>query len=311
MPNTVQGLPFGGQTPQQPNPLGSIAQLLLKQGVNQGLKYGINQTGLPNYLGNAISSLFGMGAPAAGSMAASLGLPSAAAGIASEGGGFGADAAMGGLLGGMGGLGSGLIMAPLMIGALGGMLQGHANSLFGYRPAGWSAAHAKARTAQQDQSMNFSNALINASRSGQNNPNMPSLLAQIAIPKSAANMGLFRALDEGMTENRGAWPQQAHDTSQSLTSLFNQYRDQLDPGSQVGLLQSIYGRMGPGQTLPTVPSLTPDQYKGLNWETQLFYNQQQPNDPYVQQVLSQQAQATADREMQARLLMGSGGGANY
>lgn len=314
MPNTVTGLPFGGQTPQQPSPYASIAQYLLRQGVNQGLRYGINQTGIPNYLTNAISGLFGGGAPAAGTMAASLGLPSATAGIASEGGGFGADV-LAGLAGGAGFGTLGAFLAPVMlIAGLGGAFQGTPNSLFGYRPAGYSKAHAQARTAQQNQSMALSNAVINAAQNlpasgSPAPPGMLNFLQQVAIPKSGINMGLFRALDEGATENRGGWPTQSNQTAEGLLALYNTYGNQLDPATQVGLIQAM--RLPAGVQRPSLPQLTPDQYKGLNYETQAFYNQLMPNDPQVQAYQNYIAQHAADQQREAQLLTGSGGGANY
>lgn len=267
-----------GSAAASPNP----GQSLLKSGeniaLNQGLKYLGNQTGVTDWLGTQLSNLgdfLGLG----GETAASALAPEAA-GAAFEGGAGAAGGELAGALAGGAGLGSlALPLAALgIIGGLGGMFSGHANSLFGYRPEGWSHAHAMARTGQQNQSMGISNDIIklaDMTKTGQEMPgNVTSVLQQLAIPKSALNMALFRALDEGATENRGTWGQQEQQTIDGLRTLMDHYGDQLDPATRVGLAQAINSRLPQGVQPIPVPSLSPEQESGLNWETQLFYKDQ-------------------------------------
>jgi hypothetical protein len=245
-------------------------------------------------VGDWLGSLVGGGATAGGTAGAELGgtlagmLGPEAAGAAFEGGagaaGAGAGETAGMAAGGAGlGLGLGAALAPFMIGAMfGNMLEGRSESLFGYRPEGWSHAHALARTAQQNAAMGLSNDIMTLAKHAEAGDQLPDaqvipLLQQLAIPQSAMNLALFRALDEGMTEKRGKWPEQAFGTSSALKTLLAHYGDKIDPLTQVGLVASINARQPEGAEPMKMPTLTAEQFRALNPETQMAY--QEAMDP--------------------------------
>ena len=141
-----------------------------------------------------------------------------------------------------------------------------------------------ARTGQQNASMGLSNDVIGMAQQDpeqRNDARIIPFLQQVAIPQSQTNMALFRALDEGSTEGRGEWPTQMGHTIDGLSKLYADYKDQLDPGTQVGLVQAINGRLKPGQTPLEMPTLTEDVFKHLSFETQIAYAMQHPDEPWL------------------------------